>query len=137
MAPRPTQILRLTTNLPLGPCLTTYWTIGESNWSGSPISCPVCRAQVLKQQQGNFDSLIHTTDFQVTLILISFREANQLDSQRDSVIDLVRQYNRRFSGAPRPVSEVPLRSEAHPQSFYLCNFSFLSIFGMYQCYCLI
>ncbi|KAK3089962.1 hypothetical protein FSP39_008038 [Pinctada imbricata] len=66
-----------------GTCITTYWQHGT--WLGA-VRCPVCRQQV-------------------TLLLINFTEAeNDVDSpDRQHIIERINDYNRRFSGEPRPL----------------------------------
>lgn len=66
-----------------GHCIVTYWQHG-SRWLGA-IACPVCRQQV-------------------TLLLLNFtqEENNNQSDERRNVLDRVNEYNRRFSGAPRP-----------------------------------
>lgn len=66
-----------------GHCIVTYWQHG-SRWLGA-IACPVCRQQV-------------------TLLLTNFtpEENNNQSDDRRNVMTRVNEYNRRFSGAPRP-----------------------------------
>ncbi|XP_033636486.1 E3 ubiquitin-protein ligase RNF170-like [Asterias rubens] len=66
-----------------GNCLITYWRHG--NWLGS-IRCPVCRQQV-------------------TLLLPCFREVDQTTDDAQQVINEINEYNRRFSGEPRPLMD--------------------------------
>ena len=61
-----------------GECIIAYWRHG--NWLGA-INCPVCRQQV-------------------TLLL---RDYNAIDTSQNIDNDII-DYNRRFSGEPRPVS---------------------------------
>ncbi|KAL3868909.1 hypothetical protein ACJMK2_041853 [Sinanodonta woodiana] len=66
-----------------GSCLYAYWRHG--NWLGA-VRCPVCRTQV-------------------SLMLRNFSpsEQNNVNSpERQQVEDQINQYNRRFSGEPRP-----------------------------------
>ncbi|XP_015791981.1 E3 ubiquitin-protein ligase RNF170 [Tetranychus urticae] len=67
-----------------GKCLTVYWRHGR--WLG-PVLCPVCRQQV-------------------SLILRCFPESNNLTAEESNEVqNLLRdihEYNRRFSGEPRP-----------------------------------
>jgi len=70
-----------------GQCIVVYWRHGT--WIG-PVPCPVCRQQV-------------------SLILQCFRtnqnnlsEQEQMEIQR--MLHDINDYNRRFSGEPRPVS---------------------------------
>lgn len=64
-------------------CLITYWRLG--NWLGA-VQCPVCRQQV-------------------TILLRNFRTEEVPDSDATrSAIASITEYNRRFSGEPRPVS---------------------------------
>lgn len=69
-----------------GKCLIVYWRHGS--WLG-PVLCPVCRQQV-------------------SLILQCFRIENDISTEESNEIQNllreVHEYNRRFSGAPRPVS---------------------------------
>ncbi|KAK1164240.1 E3 ubiquitin-protein ligase RNF170-like [Acipenser oxyrinchus oxyrinchus] len=62
------------------PCLIEYWRHGS--WLGA-ISCPLCRQQVS--------------------ILCSLFHENQRDQQERQVLLDIRDYNKRFSGEPRPV----------------------------------
>ena len=69
-------------------CLIVYWRHG--NWMGS-VRCPVCRTQV-------------------TVMLTCFRLENAPGStdeelnERQQVLHDINDYNRRFSGEPRPVN---------------------------------
>lgn len=63
-----------------GECLVGVWKIGSCN---GPIRCPVCRQQV-------------------TIVLQCFRSRDASNSQLTHDIN---DYNRRFSGEPRPVSK--------------------------------
>ncbi|XP_022101702.1 E3 ubiquitin-protein ligase RNF170-like isoform X2 [Acanthaster planci] len=66
-----------------GNCLITYWRHG--NWLGS-IRCPVCRQQV-------------------TLLLPCFREVDHTTDDAQAVTREINNYNRRFSGEPRPLMD--------------------------------
>ncbi|XP_038075536.1 E3 ubiquitin-protein ligase RNF170-like isoform X2 [Patiria miniata] len=66
-----------------GNCLITYWRHG--NWLGS-IRCPVCRQQV-------------------TLLLPIFREVDHTTEDAQAVTTEINNYNRRFSGEPRPLMD--------------------------------
>ncbi|XP_063413527.1 E3 ubiquitin-protein ligase RNF170-like [Mytilus trossulus] len=69
-----------------GICIVTYWQHG-SRWLGA-IACPVCRQQV-------------------TLLLVNFtpEENNNETEEKRNVSTRVNEYNRRFSGAPRPLMD--------------------------------
>jgi RING finger protein 170 len=64
-----------------GECITAYWRYGD--WLGA-INCAVCRAAV-------------------TILLVSFQEADLEDPSRERILEEVREYNSRFSGEPRPL----------------------------------
>ncbi|XP_061168177.1 E3 ubiquitin-protein ligase RNF170-like [Saccostrea echinata] len=66
-----------------GTCITTYWQHGT--WLGA-VRCPVCRQQV-------------------TLLLIHFTEEEHLQTspEKTEILNKIADYNRRFSGEPRPL----------------------------------
>ncbi|KAK7100587.1 E3 ubiquitin-protein ligase RNF170-like [Littorina saxatilis] len=66
-----------------GLCIITYWR--HQNWLGA-VPCPSCRTQV-------------------TLLLPNFTQAEMLETTEEStdIIQQVNDYNRRFSGEPRPI----------------------------------
>ncbi|XP_041358003.1 E3 ubiquitin-protein ligase RNF170-like [Gigantopelta aegis] len=66
-----------------GHCCITYWQHGQ--WLGA-IRCPVCRQQV-------------------TLLLRNFTAEENLENsnEKQTVVDQINSYNRRFSGQPRPI----------------------------------
>ncbi|XP_064626664.1 E3 ubiquitin-protein ligase RNF170-like isoform X2 [Lineus longissimus] len=65
-----------------GSCITTYWHYGS--WLGA-IRCPVCRQQV-------------------NILLFNFteQEARTVTNERGEIVQEINNYNRRFSGEPRP-----------------------------------
>ncbi|XP_052774109.1 E3 ubiquitin-protein ligase RNF170-like [Mya arenaria] len=65
-----------------GLCIVTYWQHGR--WLGA-VRCPVCRQTV-------------------TLLLVNFtqEEHNSNSADKRQIVDSIYQYNRRFSGQPRP-----------------------------------
>lgn len=65
-----------------GLCMTTYWHHGT--WLGA-VNCPVCRNIV-------------------TLLLINFTPEEHTDAstEKAEIVAAINQYNRRFSGQPRP-----------------------------------
>ncbi|CAF0760879.1 unnamed protein product [Adineta ricciae] len=84
------SVLSIETNcghLFCGKCIITFWKF-QSNWM-SGMSCPVCRQPV-------------------TVLLTCFtadEEALEDNSDRQTVVNDVRDFNRRFSGAPRSFRE--------------------------------
>ncbi|XP_071511312.1 E3 ubiquitin-protein ligase RNF170-like [Diadema antillarum] len=66
-----------------GNCLIAYWRHGT--WLGA-ISCPVCRQRV-------------------TMILPIFQEGEENSDEGRRVSAEIRDYNRRFSGEPRPIMD--------------------------------
>lgn len=98
-----------------GPCIVAYWRYGT--WLGA-INCPICR-QMVKQacadgcgQWGvlNVTWRMLTVD-QVTLLFPLFHDtsgsARTQDGQVEAaqIVNDINDYNRRFSGQPRSVSE--------------------------------
>ncbi|XP_078529561.1 E3 ubiquitin-protein ligase RNF170-like [Lissotriton helveticus] len=80
-----TAVLPVETNcghLFCGPCLMEYWKHGS--WLGA-VSCPLCRQKV---------SLLHNL----------FCE-NQQEKQSRGIAHSIRDYNKRFSGQPRPFTD--------------------------------
>lgn len=77
-------------------CLIVYWRHG--NWRG-PVRCPVCRTQVT----------VMLTCFRLDNRDAGGQQANQgneeLNERQQAVRD-INDYNRRFSGEPRPVSSL-------------------------------
>ncbi|XP_078417330.1 E3 ubiquitin-protein ligase RNF170-like [Cetorhinus maximus] len=65
-----------------GPCLIGYW--GHGSWLGA-VSCPLCRQKV-------------------SLLYSLFCE-NQQGKQGQQIIRDIRNYNKRFSGQPRPFAD--------------------------------
>nr|XP_022313727.1 E3 ubiquitin-protein ligase RNF170-like [Crassostrea virginica] len=68
-----------------GTCITTYWQHGT--WLGA-VRCPVCRQQV-------------------TLLLVHFteEEQSQTSAEKTVILNKIADYNRRFSGEPRPLMD--------------------------------
>lgn len=68
-----------------GTCIITYWEHGT--WLGA-VRCPVCRQQV-------------------TLLLVHFteEEQNQPSASKTEILNKIADYNRRFSGEPRPLMD--------------------------------
>jgi RING finger protein 170 len=66
-------------------CIIVYWRHGQ--WRGGPVKCPVCRQQV-------------------SVLLQCFppnvRVADEEPNERTHILHDVNDYNRRFSGEPRP-----------------------------------
>ncbi|XP_054161791.1 E3 ubiquitin-protein ligase RNF170-like [Oppia nitens] len=69
-------------------CLIVYWQHGQ--WRGGPIKCPVCRQQVSVMLQC----------FQPNTVL-----SDEESSERSRIMHDVNDYNRRYSGAPRPLMD--------------------------------
>ncbi|XP_072023250.1 E3 ubiquitin-protein ligase RNF170-like [Amphiura filiformis] len=67
-----------------GMCLITYWRHGT--WLGA-IACPVCRQQV-------------------TVLFPCFREVDVTVEEAQTVSNAINDYNRRFSGDPRPIMDI-------------------------------
>ncbi|XP_071117218.1 E3 ubiquitin-protein ligase RNF170-like [Haliotis cracherodii] len=68
-----------------GHCVITYWQHGQ--WLGA-VRCPVCRQQI-------------------TLLLRNFTEGENIEdsAERRVILDQISNYNRRFSGEPRPITD--------------------------------
>ncbi|XP_051866676.1 E3 ubiquitin-protein ligase RNF170-like [Pristis pectinata] len=65
-----------------GPCLIAYWRHGS--WLG-PVSCPLCRRKVS--------------------LLCSLSHENNQEWHGQQILQDIRDYNKRFSGQPRPFTD--------------------------------
>ncbi|EMP36490.1 hypothetical protein UY3_06325 [Chelonia mydas] len=75
--------LNITILLFVGSCLITYWKHGS--WLGA-INCPLCRQKVI--------------------LLYNASGENQQDNPSKRIVRDIRDYNKRFSGQPRPALSV-------------------------------
>lgn len=95
----------------LAPCLIAYWRYG--NWLG-PVKCPVCRTFV-------------------TVLLNCFSEADPEETGRREALADINDYNRRFSGEPRPVRMNEGKEGRSKKNLKKNGFSGWTIFGICQC----
>ncbi|KPP75385.1 E3 ubiquitin-protein ligase RNF170-like [Scleropages formosus] len=86
------------------PCLIAYWR--HSSWLGA-ISCPLCRQKVTVYRSiplsRNTESDIQVLQ-RVNVLYHLFRES-RTDRQHEQVLGDIRDYNKRFSGARRQVTD--------------------------------